>query len=55
MVMDGTEITKVREALEVEAHYIEEEEGVVYKVFESWGGTLPRSEFSEPCWVSSTS
>lgn len=41
MVMDGTEISKVREALEVEAHYIEEEEGVVYKVYESMGGYAP--------------
>jgi chemotaxis protein MotA len=41
MVMDGTEITKVREALEVEAHYIEEEEGVAFKVYESAGGYAP--------------
>ena len=41
MVMDGTEITKVREALEVEAHYVEEEEGAAFKVFESAGGYAP--------------
>ncbi len=41
MVMDGTEITKVREALEVEAHYIEDDESIVFKVFESAGGFSP--------------
>lgn len=41
MVMDGTEIGKVREALEAEAHYVEEEEGIAFKVYESAGGYAP--------------
>lgn len=41
MVMDGTDIAKVRDALETESHYIEEEEGAASKVFEAAGGYAP--------------
>ena len=41
MVMDGTDIAKVREALEGESFYMEEEEGGAAKVFEAAGGYAP--------------
>ncbi|MHB1605338.1 MAG: flagellar motor protein [Leptospirales bacterium] len=41
MVMDGTDIAKVREALEMESYYIEEEESAAPKVFEAAGGYAP--------------
>ncbi len=41
MVMDGTDINKVRDALETESHYIEEEESAAAKVFEAAGGYAP--------------
>lgn len=41
MVMDGTDIAKVREALEAESQYIEEEESSAAKVFEAAGGYAP--------------
>ncbi len=41
MVMDGTDISKIREALETESHYIEEEESAASKVFEAAGGYAP--------------
>ncbi len=41
LVMDGTEIEKVRNILEIESHFMEEEEGSAAKVFEAAGGYAP--------------